>query len=117
MNKTIEAAANSGSDSFSLSILTPLPGTPLYRQVITNNLWWKEPRGQNNFSVESSLFRNSLIRVDGFDCPEEFESWVDSQNHYLNSILESVDPDRSRLVNQNRGAMLKQSDAKKIKQT
>ena len=40
MQKTIDFALNSGADSFSIAILCPLPGTPIYREVMKKNLWW-----------------------------------------------------------------------------
>ena len=41
MQKTIDFALNSGADSFSIAILCPLPGTPIYREVMKKNLWWE----------------------------------------------------------------------------
>jgi len=111
MEKTIEVASGCGADSFSVSIFTPLPGTPIYHQVIKENLWWEKDSGINN-----SLFRNSLIRVDGFLGPDSFEAWVDKKNIQLNSILEQVDPKRHHAVNLNRGVGLR-PETKKIKQT
>lgn len=111
MNETIKIAADSGSDSFSLSILNPLHGTPIYHNVIKNNLWWDD-----NTKTENVLLRNSLIKVDGFSSADEFENWVDEKNIYLNSILEQSDKTRYINVTANRGVMLK-SGMKKIKQT
>ena len=37
MNQTIEFALSTGADSFSFSILSPLPGTPIYRKVVKEN--------------------------------------------------------------------------------
>ena len=34
IERTINFAMNSGADSFSFAILSPLPGTPIYRKVI-----------------------------------------------------------------------------------
>lgn len=110
MNETINVASDSGADSFSLSILSPLPGTHIYHQVKKQNLWWK------NTNMNQTLFRNSLIKVDGFNNPDEFEQWVDEKNIFLNSILENNNPDRYRKVTENRGVMLK-PEMKKIKQT
>jgi radical SAM superfamily enzyme YgiQ (UPF0313 family) len=112
MNKTIEIAESCEADSFSLSILSPLPGTPLYYQALKNNLWW-----DSSFNIGNTLFRNSLLKVDGFKSPEEFELWVDENNIYLNSILEKKDPIRYKLVTENRGVMLKSHLLRKIKQT
>jgi radical SAM superfamily enzyme YgiQ (UPF0313 family) len=110
MNETIKVAEDSGADSFSLSILSPLPGTPIYHQVKKQNLWWKDT------NMNQILFRNSLIKVDGFNIPEEFEQWVDEKNIFLNSILENTNPIRYRQVTENRGVMLKPG-MRKIKQT
>ena len=38
IQKTVDFAMNSGADSFSFAILSPLPGTPIYRKVIKENL-------------------------------------------------------------------------------
>lgn len=89
MEKTIEFAASSGSDSFSLAIFSPLPGTPLLYEVYKKGLWW-DP----TFSPEKTLFTRSLIKVDGFSCSEEFEKWVEEKNIYLNSLLKIRDPER-----------------------
>ena len=40
MEQTYDFAINSGADSFSFAILQPLPGTPVYRRVVKENLWW-----------------------------------------------------------------------------
>jgi len=82
MEKTIEFAAASRSDSFSLAIFSPLPGTLLLYEVYKKNLWW-DP----SLSPENTLFTRSLIKVDGFSCAEEFEKWVEEKNIYLNSLL------------------------------
>jgi radical SAM superfamily enzyme YgiQ (UPF0313 family) len=112
MEKTIEFAAGSGADSYSVAILTPLPGTPVFRKVVENNLWWDSTRG-----IKDMLYRNSLIKVDGFKSSEEFQKWVNEQNYSLNSLLEKNDPQRAKLQNSNRGARHLQEGALKIKQT
>jgi anaerobic magnesium-protoporphyrin IX monomethyl ester cyclase len=88
INKTIEFAMNSGADSFSFAILSPLPGTPIYRNVIKNNLWWEGK------SLDDMLFRSSLVKVDGFNGPEEFENYVNEANKKANLILKDKDPKR-----------------------
>lgn len=85
MQQTVDFALNSGSDSFSFAILQPLAGTPLYRKVWKENLWWEGREKYNNF-------RNSLIKVDGFDNPEDFEKWVHDLNIKANLILKDKDP-------------------------
>ena len=58
-----------GADSFSFAILSPLPGTPIYREVLKNNLWW-----DFNTNIDDLLYRSSLIKVDGFKSASEFEN-------------------------------------------
>jgi len=91
MQKTIKFAMNSGADSFSFSCLQPLPGTPVYRQVMRKNLWWE------NRSLDDMLLRSSLIKVNGFNNAEEFEKFVDDTNRKTNLILKSKDPARFNL--------------------
>jgi radical SAM superfamily enzyme YgiQ (UPF0313 family) len=111
MQKTIDIASKCGADSYSLSIYNPLPGTPLYKEVLDKNLWWDD-----ECSVENMTFRNSLIKVDGFNNPQEFKSFVDSNSYYLNNILRLNDIDRFNKVIENRGVNLRLDD-KFIKQT
>ena len=111
MEKTIEIASLSGADSFSLSIFNPLPGTPLYHKVIKENLWWDSKK-----TIDNMTFRNSIIKVDGFKSPEDFENFVERNNYYLNNILKSTDKDRYDSVTKNRGVNLRISN-KNIKQT
>ena len=40
------------------------------------------------------IFRSSLIKVDGFNSPQEFEKFVSEANLKANSILKEKDPDR-----------------------
>ena len=91
IQKTIKFAMNSGADSFSFSVLQPLTGTPIYRQVMRKNLWWK------NRSLNDMLLRSSLIKVDGFDSPEDFEKFVDETNRKANLLLKEKDPARFNL--------------------
>lgn len=88
MQKTVDFAMNSGADSFSFAILSPLPGTPIYRQVIKENLWW-EGRG-----LDDMLYRSSLVKIDGFNGPDEFEKFVNETNIKANLILKQKDPER-----------------------
>ena len=76
---------NSGADSYSFSILSPLPGTPIYRKVLKENLWWE------GRSLGDMLFRSSLIKVDGFTGPDEFEKYVDEANTKANLLLKHKD--------------------------
>ena len=111
MEETVRFAAGSGADSFSLSVLNPLPGTPIYNTVNKNNLWWETP------DIHFVSQRNSLIKVDGFDSADQFETWVDEQNFYLNSLLEKHDHTRAELVRKNRGPTLMSEADLKLHQT
>ena len=91
INQTIKFALNSGADSFSFAILSPLPGTPIYRKVIKENLWW-EGRG-----LKDLMFRSSLVKVNGFSDPKEFEKFVSEANIKANMILKEKDPSRFKL--------------------
>jgi len=88
IQKTINFAMNSGADSFSFAILSPLPGTPIYRNVIKENLWWK------GRSLDDMLFRSSLVKVDGFNGPDEFENFVNETNKKANLLLKTNNPKR-----------------------
>jgi len=91
INQTIKFALNSGADSFSFAILSPLPGTPIYRRVIKENLWW-QGRG-----LKDLMFRSSLVKVNGFSGPKEFEKFVTEANIKANMILKEKDPSRFKL--------------------
>ncbi len=89
MERTISFAAQIGADSYSVAILSPLPGTQIYHQVMRENLWWDGKR-----VVDDILYRNSLIKVDGFNSAQEFELWVDESNLKLNELSRKRDPER-----------------------
>ena len=74
IEETMEFARNAGSDSYSIAMFAPLPGTPMYHQVMKQNLWWP--------GVEPSdiIYNRSLIRVDGFSSPKEFEAFVEDHS-------------------------------------
>ena len=80
---------NCGADSFSFAILSPLPGTPIYRDVLKKNLWW-----DSNTSLKDILYRSSLIKVDGFNNSDEFEKFVNEATLKANSMLKTNDPKR-----------------------
>jgi magnesium-protoporphyrin IX monomethyl ester (oxidative) cyclase len=88
IQKTIDFAMNSGADSFSFAILSPLPGTPIYRKVVKENLWW------DGRCLDDMLFRSSLIKVDGFSGPDDFEIFVNEANTKANLLLKTNDPKR-----------------------
>ena len=88
IQETVRFAMNSGADSFSFAILSPLPGTPIYRKVIKENLWWQ---GRN---LDDMLFRSSLVKVEGFNGPDEFEKFVNETNKKANLLLKEKDPKR-----------------------
>lgn len=89
IEKTVAFAEESGADSFSLAIFTPLPGTYLYDKVRRENLWWDGEQVADDY-----LFTRSQIRVDGFSSAEELETWVEDANVHLNSLLAKRDPAR-----------------------
>ena len=88
MQETINFAMKSGADSFSFAILSPLPGTPIYRQVIRNDLFWE------GTDINDLMYRSSLIKVDGFTSAEEFEKFVSETNLMANNMLLEKDPQR-----------------------
>ena len=90
MERTIDFAAQVGADSYSVAILSPLPGTPIYYQVMKENLWWDSERK----AVKDILYRNALIRVAGFNDPQVFEHWVEEKTLYLNELLKYRDFER-----------------------
>ena len=83
----------------------------MYHKVIKENLWWDSKK-----TIDNMTFRNSIIKVDGFKSPEDFENFVERNNYYLNNILKSTDKDRYDSVTKNRGVNLRIID-KNIKQT
>ncbi len=88
MEKTIRFAEYIESDSYSVAIACPLPGTLMYDITKERNLF------VDDFSPGKITFRKSLIKVDGFSSPEKFEKWVDEKNVYLNSLLRERDEAR-----------------------
>jgi anaerobic magnesium-protoporphyrin IX monomethyl ester cyclase len=88
IQRSVEFAEQSGADSYSFAILNPLPGTPIYRQVVKENLWWP------NRDLRDLMYRSSLVKVNGFKSPEEFESYVDQTSLKLNKLLSEKDPER-----------------------
>ncbi|HLD00363.1 MAG TPA: radical SAM protein [Candidatus Nanoarchaeia archaeon] len=88
MQETIKVAEDCGADSYSFAILNPLPGTPIYRKVVREELWWPGK------SLNDLMYRNSLIKVDGFSSSEEFENFVTETNIRLNSLLQKRDLQR-----------------------
>jgi radical SAM superfamily enzyme YgiQ (UPF0313 family) len=87
MEDTLRIAEEVDSDSYSIAVCCPLPGTPVYRQVMKENLWW-EGRG-----LKDCLFRNSLIKVDGFSSPEEVEEYAGEAAYRLNRKLLEKNPE------------------------
>ncbi len=88
MEKTIRFAEYIESDSYSVAIACPLPGAPMYDIVKERDLF------VDDFSQKRITFRKSLIKVDGFKDPREFEKWVGEQNIYLNNLLKQRDKAR-----------------------
>jgi len=104
IKKTIDFALKSGADSYSFAILSPLPGTPIYKKVVKENLFW------DGMGIDDLTYRSSLIKVDGFDSPYEFEKFISDVNYKANNMLRENDPDRFR---QKYGTNLKLSDLQK----
>ena len=107
INKTVEFAMNCGADSFSFAILSPLPGTPIYRDVLKKNLWW-----DSNTGLKDILYRSSLIKVDGFNNSDEFEKFVNEATLKANSMLKTNDPKRFAYKygkNSEKSALVKQT--------
>ena len=52
------------------------------------NLWWPGKK------LEDMLFASSLIKVDGFNSPDEFEKFVNETNIKANLLLKERDPAR-----------------------
>jgi len=90
IQQTVDFAMKSGADSYSFAILSPLPGTPIFREVIKNNLFWE------GTDINDLMYRSSLIKVDGFDCAEQFEQFVTQVNVDANNMLLTNDPERFR---------------------
>ena len=84
IERTISAAKNSGADSASLAIVTPNPGTKVYRQVVEHDLLWP------GASLDDTMFINSLTQVAGFDGPEQFENYVKASHKSVNYHLKEL---------------------------
>jgi len=91
MERSVEVAAACGADSVSFAILTPLPGTPIFRQVVQENLWWPTAAAGNEIN-----YRRSSIKADGFASAAEFEAWIASVNERLNRQLAEQDLARAK---------------------
>ena len=106
IQKTVDFAMDSGADSFSFAILSPLPGTPIYRDVMKKNLWWEGK------TLDDILYRSSLIKVDGFSGSDKFEEFVNQTNIKANLTLKQKDPERFKLKygsNEDKSALIKQT--------
>ena len=102
MERSMYFAANVASDSYSVSIVSPLPGTRLYRVAVEKELFWPDVHG-----IESMRTNTSLIKADGFGSPLEFEGWVQGQNRMLNELLSKRDPDRYNSMEKLRDSKLR----------
>ncbi len=87
MERSMDFAATLGADSFSISIYTPFPGTPLYEYAKEND--YLVP----GFSENNILFRKSNIKIPGIT-PEEFEKQVIVWTNLLNNKLKQSDPEK-----------------------
>ena len=95
MEETIKYAEEVEADSYSVSITSPLPGTPLFDEVSRKRLFIDDLSPEE--AIEKIIFCKSLIKVDGFDTGKSFEDWVNNQNIYLNKLLLKKDPERYKL--------------------
>jgi anaerobic magnesium-protoporphyrin IX monomethyl ester cyclase len=84
IERTILAAKNSGADSASLAIVTPNPGTRVYREVVEHDLLWE------GSSLDDTMFINSLTQVEGFDGPMDFEGYVKDSHKAVNYHLKTL---------------------------
>jgi len=87
MERSMDFAETLGADSFSISIYTPLPGTPLYEYAKKND--YLVP----GFSENNILFAKSNIKIPGIT-PEEFEKQVIEWTNRLNNKLKETDPEK-----------------------
>jgi len=74
--------------------------------VIKENLWWE------GRTLDDMLFRSSLVKVDGFTGPDEFEKFVNEANIKANLILKENDPKRFQYKygkNAEQSALVKQT--------
>ena len=58
------------------------------------------------------LFRSSLVKVDGFSGPDEFEKFVNETNKKANLLLKTKDPERFEYKygkNSTESALIKQT--------
>ena len=85
MQRTVEFAKKLGPDSCSLSLFTPIPGTPLFNFSKNNGYL------VDDFSEDKLLFAKSNIKVPGYSS-EEFENLVASWTQELNTSLLKRDP-------------------------
>ncbi len=87
MERTIAYAGRLGPDSCSISIYTPLPGTPLHKYAYENGYL------VGGITEDNILFAKSNIKVTGFT-PDEFENQVITWTNELNNALKERDPDK-----------------------
>ena len=83
-----------------------MPGTPIYRKVVKEKLWWEGK------CLDDMLFRSSLIKVDGFNSANEFEKFVNETNKKANLLLKKKDPERFNYKygeNSDESALVKQT--------
>ena len=67
-----------------------MPGTPIYRKVLK-----KIYGGRRN--LNNLLYHTSLLKVDGFKGPEEFEKFVNEMNIKANLLIKKNSPERFEL--------------------
>lgn len=87
MQTTIDFAKSLHPDSCSLSLFSPLPGTPLFETSKANGYL------VDDFAEEHLLFSKSNIKVPGYS-PEEFQEQVAKWTQELNLALKERDPQK-----------------------
>lgn len=87
MENTITFAEKLDVDSCSISIYSPLPGTPLYAYAHENNFL------VDNFSKDNILFAKANIKVPGMTSTE-FETQVVEWTNRLNRRLKEKSPEK-----------------------
>jgi len=90
IQETVDFARDSGADSCSFAIYSPLPGTVKYREVMRDNLWWE---GKDSSQL---MYQSSLIKVPGFNGSEEFERFVAEAVKKTNNYFHRSDVERYR---------------------
>ncbi len=87
IENTIRFAEELDVDSCSISIYSPLPGTPLYKYAAENNFL------VDGFSKDNILFAKANIKIPGMTS-DEFEAQVVNWTNRLNKRLKEKSPEK-----------------------